>query len=363
MPGENNIHVLLVNLSREWGGGEQWFWMVTRAMKDLPGWAPVLMVFPESPLQQRAVAAGLDTVALPLRTLSWLRPGQLWRLRAALRTHRPEILILNASHELKTAGLLAHLLGIGKIVFRRGVSYPLADHRLNRFLVRKVVYAFLANSQATFDAFSGTFPGIRQKPHLILNNAIDPAAWQVPDLQQAVPGRIGLVARLSPEKGIDRAIEAVKMLRDQGMPGSLHIIGEGPARSSLEAQVQEAELQDRVVFEGFSPSVKTLLARCEVFAFTPRYGEGTSIALLEAMALGLPCVVLDTPAMKEVVIDGETGFLVPDGDISTFADKLHLLLSDPALRTRMGLAAQKRWQTHFTLPALVHKLTSWLKTL
>ena len=232
---------------------------------------------------------------------------------------------------------------------------------LNRWYIRQVVTAFLANSQATFEAFHQTFPIIGKKEHLTLNNAIDLSLWQ-PQPEKAHPDRIGMLARLSYEKGIDRAIEAMEILIQQCPDAELCIWGEGKEADKLREIIAGRNLEKQVLLMGFTTDIQDALASCSIFLFTPRFGEGTSIALIEAMAMGLPCVVFDTPAMAEVVSDGEMGFVVPDGETELLAERLRYLLENPDERQKLGLAARKRAEDHFSMQAqIVEPLGKWLR--
>ena len=353
---------MMVNLSKAWGGGEQWFLWVGNALAKR-GFEVHMLVYPDSELEKRLTDNRIIVHKASLRFLSWLHPGKIWEMRKILRKIKPQFVLMNASHELKTIGLMAHVLGVPHVIFRRGVSYALKKNALNRWFIRRVVTAFVANSHATLDAFSQAFPIILQKPHLRLNNGIPLHNWH-PDHKQRIPVRIGMSARLSPEKGIDRAIDAMSLLKQKDLKVELLILGEGPDRSRLEALIQEKGLESFVYLKGFVKDVQTLLNQCSMFLFTPRFGEGTSIALIEAMALELPCVVFETPAMREVVVDGETGFVVSDGNIRLLAERLGLLLSDEEMRLRMGKAARQRAMEHFGLEKqVVEPLKEWLLSL
>lgn len=89
------------------------------------------------------------------------------------------------------------------------------------------------------------------------------------------------------------------------------------------------------------------LRTTDVFCLPTRY-EPFGIVVIEAMALGVPCVTSDTWAMPEMVVDDETGLIAPDGDPRALADRLVRLLADPVLARRMGLAGQRRQRALFT---------------
>jgi glycosyltransferase involved in cell wall biosynthesis len=350
--------LLLVNLSKSWGGGEKWMFSVAEAWQAR-GHRVHLLVYPDSALAQRLTEAGIPFSAMALRSLSLLNPVKVGRLAGLLKNLNPDAMLLNASHELKTAGLVGHWVGVPEIVFRRGVSYALTPNRLNRWLLQRVATRFLANSQATFQAMTTAFPSLLSKPHLTLNNGIDPSDWQ-PDPARRKPFRIGVSARLSPEKGLERLIEAVALVRESVPEVELRIMGEGPQRAELQALAEAKGVAGHVQFAGFVADVVAELQTCQVFGFTPHFGEGTSLALIEAMLLELPCVVMDSPAMSEVVLDGETGFVVPDGDVAALAARFTLLLQQTDLSQSMGKAGRQRALAHFTLDRIVDALQAWV---
>ena len=356
----NKKRILLVNLSKIWGGGEKWFLTMGKCLEK-EGFPVTWMVYPGSPLEERCKDSKLPHVSLALRLIHL--PILLNTLTQKLREIGPDLILLNASQELKTVGIVGKELGISHIIFRRGVSYPLRPHRLNRWIIKNVVTGFLANSQATYSAFSQAFPCVEEKPHLTLNNGIHIDDWLTDITPNPEPGRLGLVARLSVEKGIDRAILAMKQVKKAGISAELHILGEGPDEERLKQLTQTQNLEDCVVFRGFSKAVREELAKFSLFIFTPKYGEGTSIALVEAMALSLPCLVMDTPAMKEVVLNGETGYVVPDGQTEVLGDKIIELLTDNPKRMTMGKAAKERAATHFNLPFIAKDLAAWIESL
>ena len=354
--------ILLANLSKAWGGGEQWFLWVGNALSER-GFDVHMLIYPGGELEKRLSGKGLRVYKAKLRFLSWLHPGKIIQMRKILHEVQPQFVLMNASHELKTMGLMAHLMGIPHIIFRRGVSYPLKKNFLNRWFIKRVSTAFVANSHATLNAFSAAFPIILHRPHLRLNNGIPLKNWH-PNHSQRKALRIGMSARLSHEKGIDRAIEAMHLLKQKAVDAELLIFGEGLDRDRLEGLIQEKKLENSVFLKGFTQDVQAQLNQCSIFLFTPRFGEGTSIALIEAMSLELPCVVFDTPAMSEVVLDGETGFVVPDGNIEMLAERLESLLGNKEMCLRMGKAARQRALAHFGLEKqVVAPLKEWLLSL
>ena len=130
---------------------------------------------------------------------------------------------------------------------------------------------------------------------------------------------------------------------------SLGIIGSGELEPELRAQCQAAGLLGQVTFLGElpHPEAMRLLARGRIMVL-PSLGEGLPVSVIEAMHRGIAVVASDIPGTDEVVVDGETGFLVPRTNAAAYADRIGRLLSDEGARRRMGARALNRARTFFS---------------
>lgn len=148
------------------------------------------------------------------------------------------------------------------------------------------------------------------------------------------------LGRLKRYKGIDLVLRAAAVLRDRGTTVNVAIAGKGDAREGLERTARRLGIDAQVRFAGFvsDEQKRELLSRSWVHAFvSPK--EGWGIASVEASACGTATVASDAPGLRETVRHGETGLLVPHGDVEALADALARLL-DPAVRDRLGRAAR-----------------------
>lgn len=351
---------MMINLSKSWGGGEKWFLTVGNSLKER-GFRVIMVCYPNSALKLRLSNTSLEYAEMGIRFSSFLNPWKVWKMWRLIRKFRPDMIMMNASHELKTFGLIGALAGVPHIIFRRGVSYAITRNFFNNWYMKRIVTAFLANSHATFEAVTTSFPELLKKEYLRLNNGIRVSDWKAYPTKRN-PLFIGMSARLAGEKGIDRAILAMDKVKKVLPEAQLHIFGEGPDGEKLREMSRELGLRKEIIFHGFVQDVQQALSTCNVFLFTPRLGEGTSIALIEAMSMELPCVVFDTPAMAEVVVNEETGFVVKDGDIDMLSERLQTLLKDPDLCKKMGRAGRKRAEKLFNLPtSVIDPLEIWLR--
>jgi glycosyltransferase involved in cell wall biosynthesis len=165
-------------------------------------------------------------------------------------------------------------------------------------------------------------------------------------------GPVIVVARLRPEKAIDRLIDAVALIRRVDPGFRLEIAGDGELDSALREQVERLGLGEAVAFLGDVRDVPERLARASALVL-PSHTEGISLTLLEAMATGLPVVATRVGGNPEVVVDGETGLLVPPADPPALAEALLRLRRDPELGRAMGARGRERVEQRFDIRRMV----------
>lgn len=179
----------------------------------------------------------------------------------------------------------------------------------------------------------------------------------------ARPRRIVSVGRLVEKKGFSVLIEACAQLRAAGVEHRCEIIGGGELEDALRAQIRAGDLQDTIELVGPLPrraviervqNASVLAAPCVTGADGNR--DGLPTVVLEAMALGTPCVATNVTGLPEIVRDGQTGLLVPEGSAEPFARALECLLDDAPLRVRLARAARRQVETSFDIRSNVEGL-------
>jgi glycosyltransferase involved in cell wall biosynthesis len=167
---------------------------------------------------------------------------------------------------------------------------------------------------------------------------------------------IGAVGRLTADKGgQDTLIRAVGRVYETCPQVRLVMVGDGPLRPGLEQLTAQLGLSETVIFTGLRSDVPRLLGALDVFVL-PSEREALPVAVLEAMAAGLPVVATRVGGLPEVVDDGATGFLVPPGDVDALQSVLAKLAGDPALAARLGASGQAHVQAHFTVQQMVRQV-------
>jgi colanic acid/amylovoran biosynthesis glycosyltransferase len=172
----------------------------------------------------------------------------------------------------------------------------------------------------------------------------------------ARPVTIIAVGRLVEKKGFADLIDACAHLRTRGRAFQCAIVGAGPLEAELQAQIDRCGLGDRVRLLGPRPQgeVRQLIQSAAVFAAPCVIGsdgnrDGLPTVLLEAMALGTPCVATDVTGIPEVLRDGETGLMTPQHEPAALATRIERLLDDSSLRVRLSGAARQLIEAEFDI--------------
>jgi glycosyltransferase involved in cell wall biosynthesis len=170
-----------------------------------------------------------------------------------------------------------------------------------------------------------------------------------PGLMLPLDAPLALYAgRLHEGKGIVQLLQAWKTLASRWPTTRLWIAGEGPQRRALQREISELNLEGRVLLAGVFDEIDELLAAADLFVL-PSFAEGMSLALMEAMAAGLPVVASDIPGNRPLVSDGQHGLLVPPGDAEALAQAIDRIWKEPELAARLGTAARDRAMSRFSL--------------
>ncbi|MDE3091309.1 MAG: glycosyltransferase family 4 protein [Chloroflexota bacterium] len=167
---------------------------------------------------------------------------------------------------------------------------------------------------------------------------------------------VAVVGRLIEEKGVIHLLRALKILNEENHDIRLFVVGDGPLREDLENYVGANGLSERVSFTGRIPQTRVReIVEKAVTLVQPSIGggEGLPYAVLEAMAIGKPIIATSNGGLPELVVDGETGIIVPPADPKRLAAAIIRILEDRQAAGEMGMKAKKRAETEFSLGAMI----------
>ena len=324
------MRVTYVMDAAAWGGAETY---VARLVQELAGRiTPVVITSaPVPPRLRDALPAGV-----PLRTVEGVGRKGNWkailRLIGAVRATKPDVVHVNQSTPAHNRyGLVAARLSGAACVATVHSPEPARSAPQKLFLpvLYRGVRAVVAVSDETRDLLAGTL-GVDPAVVRVMLNGVP-----VPDLppetrdRQADTLRIGSMGRLVPEKAFDVLIDALALVSRDNPHVELQIAGDGPERAALEARA--AGLPVQLVGEVTDPPA--FLRGLDIFCLSSQR-EGLPFALLEAMAMGVPCVATDVGQIRSAL--GEAVLVIPGGQPRALADALRRLVEDPTARAALG---------------------------
>jgi len=296
----------------------------------------------------------LRHMARPIRPTQDLRA--LRELTGHLKRLRPDII---STHSSK-AGILGRIagrrLGIPTITTAHGWLFdlPLSGRREKMAwsveksmapLARRVVTVCESDRQLAIES------GVSDPGRFVtIHNAM-------PDVEDGLradpatqPPRLLMVARFAPQKDHATLFRTLATLLE--LDWRLDLVGSGPLEESVRALAESLGLSDRVNFLGMREDVPDLMAKSQAYLLISHW-EGFPRSILEALRGGLPVLATDVRGVREAVVEGETGFVVPENDDVILADRLKQLIQDSDLRATMGQAARDRYVAHFTFDRLI----------
>jgi len=320
-----------------------------------------LAVGEEGPLTRSARELGVQVQVIPslIRSLSPHHDLRALReLGQFIRSTRPDLVHTHSSKAGLLGRISARLNGVPSVFTAHGWAFE-DGVPLPRKLVAIPSEWFAARCCNRIITVSQAGHTLARRYRIASPGKMEVIYYGIPDAPpRALPGTgetpvIVMVARIASQKDHAVVLRAVAQLP---FDFRLIFVGDGPTRASVEAEARSLLPDGKVSFLGDRSDVPELLARAHVFVLGTNW-EGLPISILEAMRAGLPVVASDVGGVREEVVEGETGFVVPRGDADAMRERLRLLLMQPELRIRMGLAGRRRFEVLFSIKGMIEKTT------
>ncbi len=166
---------------------------------------------------------------------------------------------------------------------------------------------------------------------------------------------VGVIGRLVWQKGFKYFVDAIPEVLNKFKQARFLIVGEGVLKDELEEKCKRLKLADKIIFSGFRSDIKDIFASIDIFVM-PSLLEGLPMVLLEAMAMAKPIVATDIDGIKEILVDGEAGLLVPPKESNELSEAIIDLLIHRDQAYQMGLAARKIVEERFEIDIMVQKV-------
>ena len=307
------------------------------------------------PFVHYAAKRGMQCVTW--KTHGKLDPITLFRLRSLIKKRGFDVIHTH----LSTAGLLGALAA--KLAGKPSVAHV---HGLNTATCFRYSTLVIAVSEAVKEHLCAQ--GMREQNVRVVHNGVDLSKYEPVSPTDAKlklgydpeAPLFGVFGRLSNEKGQRVALEGMFIFLESHPNARLVLAGDGPDRDDLEAAADALGIGTSVQFAGFVHNVWHLMSACDA-VIVPSFKEGFGLAAVEAMALERPVVASAVGGLKEIVVHGETGFLVAPNDPHAVAQSLMHLVEDESLAESLGKRGRERVEEHFQLNTQVRLVYSILR--
>ena len=353
------LHVLLVITKGEVGGAQHHVLELCRALHGQVRFSAAIGGPEGSPLERALRELQVPTCSLPGLRNS-LNP---WRLLISLRAllallgqERPDVIHAHSA----VAGVLARLAGqwlqLPVVYTVHGFGFKPqapASVRHSAFLAEALLAAWTTRMVCVSEHERGLASRLPMDPQRVevVPNALADVPWR------SQPGQaeasVVMVARMAAPKRHDLLLRALPLLAAQGLQPNVHLLGDGPQRSAHEALAAQLPT-GQVLFAGDVHDVPERLAGHAVLVLLSDH-EGLPLSLIEGMRAGMAIVASRLPGVQELLHDGESALLV-DNTPEAVAQALQRLLSDAALRARLGAAARARYETRHRPEAMAARV-------
>jgi glycosyltransferase involved in cell wall biosynthesis len=352
--------ICFFNTNRAWGGGEKWHFEAAQFLRS-HGKKVCIVAYPGGALFLKAKNYHFDVFPMTIRNLDFLNPLKIIRLKTMFQHQAVRTLILNLPSDLKCAAMAAKQGEVTHIIYRRGTAKPVSGSFINRYIFNNVLSHIICNSKDIQNKLLINHPYLHNNSKVkVIHNGVVPADFA--DISKKTTSRklvIGNAGRLVDQKKQFFLVDLAKKLKTQTtIEFEIQIAGEGPLLSELKAHSERLQVKDRIRFKGFVADMAAFYQEIDLFVLTSEH-EGTSNALIEAMAAGLPAIAFDISSMPEVIENGRNGYLVPYGDVDSLAASIQKLYASPALVQEMGQHSQQIVEERFNMEKNLESLFSF----
>jgi glycosyltransferase involved in cell wall biosynthesis len=352
----------------EFGGGERVFAQIINGLPE-DRYEAFLATAPNDAFQKAITVKNCSF--FPIDFSNRYNAANLLKLIRIIKDHRIDIVHGQGARAEFYARIAAMLAGGTKCVSTiampvEGYNVPFLIKQIYRFFDRlseKYVERFIVVSDVLKDIMIRKH-GIAAERVIRIYNGIEIDHYD-PERMDASRNKvrhelglnekasiIGAIGRLVWQKGFEYLIRSFPGVLKSCPDARLLLVGDGPLRANLEVLSEALDMKDKIIFAGFRSDIKEILASMDILVI-PSLLEGFPMVTLEAMAMAKPIVATDIDGLREQIIDGESGILLPPEDPNALIRSIVRLLNEPQLAMRMGSYARKHVETEFPVEKMI----------
>ncbi len=355
------MQIAFVNFigTEKFGGGEKW--MVSAGSQLAAKGHDVIMIgIKDSKFLDHAMKAAIPS--LGISRLQQATGLYLMTIARRLFTQKTDILICNLNTDVRTTGVIAKMIGTPVILARHGLlSYDKKRWRYKASATH-ILDGIITNSTTIKNIYDGHEWFDKQFVKVIYNGITIPQHVRQHDFSKQFPGKkiVYSAGRLSEQKGFTYLIEAASILKKTNNDLLFVVSGEGKLESELKKQALDAGLEESFIFSGFASDIYPYLKGCDLFVLSSLF-EGMPNVVMEAMAMQKPVVATDVNGVRELMVDGETGIIVPSKEPLALATAIARIINNPEILAKFGKAGYERVDKEFTMSAMAENLEGYLQ--
>ncbi len=359
------MNILYVFATLPVGGAEEHLRTVLKNI-DLSTFRPTVCCIGEKgAIGAEIEAMGFEVISLGRMVKKSFDTAIPGLIKDIIKTRSIDLVHTHLYHACLYGRVAAFVAGVPVVTTEHNVylSYKLKRSLVNRLLAKKTS-RIVAVSKAVMDYVSER-DSIDPSKFEVIYNGIETERFDI-DMEQLEARRtigidddgpvVGSVCRLSEQKGVKHLIRAFKSVLEEVPLATLVIVGDGPLAEELKEEVRSLSFAGKVCFLGQRRDIPVVLRALDLYVL-PSLWEGLGIAVIEAMASGLPVVVSSAGGLVEVVEDDRTGYVVKPGDEASLADSISKLLLDKDRARAFGARGKIRAEEVFSAGAMVRSLT------
>lgn len=344
------------------GGAERQLYELIKGLNK-KRFAPVVISLSQGGLWKDEIQR-LDVQVIELQRRKNWEFARLFRLYRLLKAMTPDI-VHTFLFSANTYGRIAAILTTVPVIIaseRNSVEAGKDKNRLwiyiDKFLAR-FTHGIICNTRNAAESLVNKHAFSANKVFAV-HNGITAASFKMKNWldhkEYSATKVVGTIGRLYPQKNHSLFLRMAKLISEKRGHEDVKfiIVGEGPLKNELKKHALELGIESRVEFAGMIDNVQDILYSMDVFVLSSDW-EGLPNVVMEAMASGLPCVVTNVGGNPELVVDGETGYVVPTNGLEAMAQKVLCLLENEGLARNMGERGRKLMEEDFKMEKMIRK--------
>jgi len=362
----NNKNILFINTGVIWGGVEGWHYKTSKELAKR-GYNVYILAAKDTPFYNECKKENLkvDTINI-IGNGTFLNLFKVLSLKKYLINNKIDVMFFCQSSHFKFASLAGFLAGVEKIIYRRALANPINNHLYNRIALKNFITHFMAISETTLSKSIQNLPEnfINKKIRLIYNGVrkddfLDPKIES--NLREEFSINrddilIANIGRLCHQKSQQDLLKALYHVKRKTKKFKVLFVGSGDKVDEYKKLTKELDLKENVIFTGFRKDIPSILSQIDFVVHTALY-EGCPWIVLETMASGKPIVAVDIPSIRELVLDGKTGYLSLRNK-DELAENIFRMIRNKD-KEKMGEKARSIFKDKYTFELMINKIEDY----